>query len=156
MRQFNIKTPLVFKIGVALLCAMLITSYMMSGLYARYTVTATASDSARVAKFSITDDLADVSKTVVLNASSIGPGEQYYYAANIINNSEVTVHYKVMLVNMTDNLPITDAILNEGDLAPGVNESPVISIRWDSVDVSADYAGKTDVIKIIVTVEQVD
>ena len=52
MKQWNIKAPLVFRLGVALLCAMLITSHMMGGLYARYTTTVMGSASANVAKFS--------------------------------------------------------------------------------------------------------
>ena len=51
MRQLNKeKTPIVFRVGVVLLCAMLITTSMMGGLYARYTTTVTGSATARVAK----------------------------------------------------------------------------------------------------------
>jgi len=52
MKQLNIKTPLVFSIVVTLLSALLITSHMVSGLYAKYSTTATGSSSARVAKIS--------------------------------------------------------------------------------------------------------
>lgn len=52
MKQLNIKTPLVFSIVVTLLSALLITSHMVSGLYAKYSTTASGSSSARVAKIS--------------------------------------------------------------------------------------------------------
>ncbi len=52
MKQSNIKTPLVFRIGVALLCAILITSHMMGGLYARYHSSVTGNAAGSVAKIS--------------------------------------------------------------------------------------------------------
>lgn len=52
MRQSNIKTPLVFRVGIVLMYAMMLSCYLMSGLYARYTTTVTGSASARVAKIS--------------------------------------------------------------------------------------------------------
>ena len=52
MKQLNIKTPLMFSIVVTLLSALLITSHMVSGLYAKYSTTASGSSSARVAKIS--------------------------------------------------------------------------------------------------------
>ncbi len=51
MKQLNQKTPWVFRLGVALLCVMLMTTHFTGNLYARYSTTATGSDSARVAKF---------------------------------------------------------------------------------------------------------
>lgn len=52
MRQPNRKAPLIFRVGLVLLCAMLITTNMMGGLYARYSTTVIGSATARVAKFS--------------------------------------------------------------------------------------------------------
>ena len=52
MRKSNIKTPILFRVGVAMLCAVLFSSYMMSGLYARYSSNVTGSATAQVAKFS--------------------------------------------------------------------------------------------------------
>ena len=51
MKKSNRKAPLIFRVGLMLLCAMLVTTNMMGGLYARYSATATGSASARVAKF---------------------------------------------------------------------------------------------------------
>lgn len=59
MRKSNIKTPILFRVGVAMLCAVLFSSYMMSGLYARYSSNVTGSATAQVAKISykITPDV---------------------------------------------------------------------------------------------------
>lgn len=49
MKQQNRKTPVVFHIGLVLLCAVLMTTCMMSGLYARYSSTITGSATAQAA-----------------------------------------------------------------------------------------------------------
>ena len=46
------KTPLIFRIGLILMCAMMISCYMMSGIYARYSTTVTGKATARTARFS--------------------------------------------------------------------------------------------------------
>ena len=46
------KTPLIFRIGLILICAMMISCYMMSGIYARYSTTVTGKATARTARFS--------------------------------------------------------------------------------------------------------
>lgn len=52
MNQWNIKTPLVFRIGVALLCVLIITLNMIGNLYARYTTSVMGTATASVAKIS--------------------------------------------------------------------------------------------------------
>ena len=52
MKQWNIKAPLVFRLGVVLLCMLIVSSNMIGTLYARYTATVTGSASASVAKIS--------------------------------------------------------------------------------------------------------
>lgn len=54
MRQENRRTPAVFRLGILLLGALLISSHMLSGLYARYFTTVTATSGARVAEISCT------------------------------------------------------------------------------------------------------
>lgn len=51
MKQLNQKTPLVFRLAIVLLCCLLVSSHLLSGLYARYTSTASATSVVRVAKF---------------------------------------------------------------------------------------------------------
>ena len=54
MRQSNRRTPVVFHVGLVLFCLVLFSTYLTGGLYARYTTSASGSDSARVARFEIT------------------------------------------------------------------------------------------------------
>lgn len=158
MKELNRKTPLVFKIGVLLLCAMLVTSYMMSGLYARYTVTAFASDSARVAKFTFTDGQMQMqAQSFVIYSSSVYPGQIVgSYQVAIENKSEVAISYVIKFENLTDNLPVKDVTRPPDVLVPNQTTSIIFQIPWLSTDNSPDYAGKTDIVRITVSVEQVD
>ena len=148
-----------FKIGVLLLCAMLVTSYMMSGLYARYTVTAFASDSARVAKFTFTDDQMQAQAQSFVISQSVYPGQPVCtYSAQIENMSEVTIRYLIKLENLTGNLPINNITIpySSGDIPPGGSAPFGFSILWPAEENSPDYAGKMDIVRITVSVEQVD
>lgn len=51
MRKAYGKTPIVFRLGVILLCLFMMSFHLMGGLYARYSTSASMSASARVAKF---------------------------------------------------------------------------------------------------------
>ena len=52
MKQWNIKTPLVFRLGVVMLCMLIISLNMISNLYARYTTSVMGIATASVAKIS--------------------------------------------------------------------------------------------------------
>lgn len=87
------KTPLIFRIGLILMCAMMISCYMMSGLYAKYTSNITGSGSAKVAKF-------DCEVNYLTNGYG-GANMQLYdksiYAVieefQVINSGEVSLKY---------------------------------------------------------------
>ena len=72
--------------ALILLLLTMISVHMTSGLYARYTSTATATDTARVAKF-------DVARSVEPVKDKNG-----VYELTITNNSEVSITYHVDLV----------------------------------------------------------
>ena len=82
--------------ALVLLLLTMISIHMTSGLYARYTSTATATDSARVAKF-------DVEAAVTATATN---GE---YTLTVNNKSEVAVKYKV-IVTFNEVLPEADTL----------------------------------------------
>ena len=95
MKQSNIKIPLVFRLGVALLCVMLVTFSMVSGLYARYSSTATGEAGASVAKFDVQvtgDDgvFVDVSQAT-----------DNVYTIKITNLSDVTVRYTLSVSDIS-------------------------------------------------------
>ena len=101
MKQSNRNTPIVFCVAMVLLCAVLFSSHLTGGLYARYTTSATANDEARVARF-------DVTVTEITDAGINPEGSDltinYFenkneatYSITIASNSEVAVSYDVIL-----------------------------------------------------------
>ena len=91
-----------FYVGCALLCLALFSANLTSGLYARYTTTASGSDSARVARF-------DVSNTVQSEDAQIN---LHFYDASLLSDevtftvessSEVAVSYSVTVTMPTDD-----------------------------------------------------
>lgn len=98
MKKSNkVKTPLVFRLSLVLLCAMFFTSHMMGGLYARYTTTATGSDSARVAKFNVSEP-SYVSSNAKIELNFYDPSKfSDTVSFNVSSDSEVTVKYSVIV-----------------------------------------------------------
>ena len=96
MKKSNkVKTPLVFRLSLVLLCAMLFTSHMMGGLYARYTTTATGSDSARVAKFNVNSN---TTSAFDIDLNFYDPSMfSDEVSFNVSSDSEVTVKYSVIV-----------------------------------------------------------
>lgn len=140
MRQQNRKTPLVLYIGLILMSAVLITSCMMGGLYARYTTTVAGSASATVAKF-------DVVTECVYDA-----GENQYILT-ITNNSDVTVSYSVVgLVDgeaFPNGVSITD--IKDQNLVSRDTATHNISVTEAYNEYHPDL-----MVDLVVTVEQVD
>lgn len=107
MAKSNQKTPVVFRLGIILLCCMLFTTYLMGNLYARYTTTASGSDSARVAKFKVGSTFTD-------EDSQINVDLHFFDATKITDTitvvvsseSEVAVRYNVT-VTMPENIDYT-------------------------------------------------
>lgn len=153
MKQQNKKTPLVFRVGLALLCAIILSIHLMGGIYARYSTSDSASDRARVAIFSFEDDLSEQSQIVSL---SLIPGESIPTMITIKNDGEVTLRYVVTIENLTHNLPIEDQIVTSGEIVSGGTSSLDWKIEWSESDNSVEYMGKMDVLRIVVIVEQVD
>ena len=158
MRQQNIKTPLVFRIGGLLFCLLLISMYMMGGLYARYTASASGTDGARVAQFAFAFDRDLMSETVTAPIS-LAPGETDTKTVSITNNGETAIRCVVTLENLTKNLPIAveaPQVITTEAIPGGQSDTCNIVIKWPKELNSIDFAEKMDVFKITVTVEQVD
>lgn len=153
MQQYNRKTPLIFKLGVGVFFALLLTVYFSNGLYARYSTTATSSDSARVARFSFVDNFDEQSQVL---PSVLSPGESTSTSISIKNDGEVALVYVVKINNLTNNLPIDDQTITSDTIYPGEETTFVWSLDWPKEDNSISYMGKMDLIKITVTVEQAD
>lgn len=99
MRKVTQKTPFVFYAGMVLLCLVLFSAHLTSGLYARYTSTSSAGDNARVAKFDVSSakNTADVDFNI--NLDFFDPQLQTDYIKFVVSSSsEVTVSYDVLLI----------------------------------------------------------
>lgn len=155
MRQQNIKAPIAFRLGLILLCLLLVTVYMMSGIYAKYSSTEQASSSARVAMFKFTDNLDTQSTTLLSDATNMHPGCQYPLTISIENKGEVTFTYMVKIENLTNNLPIEETSQSVTVVARTTGTVNV-TLGWPQDQNGVEYVGKTDVLRISVSVEQKD
>lgn len=148
----NMKTPAIFRIGLALLCLMLFSFALMGNLYARYTVSDASSDGATVATFSFSDDLSEQSLTMDL---SLAPGESEETPIKVVNNGEVALKCVVKLDNLTNNLPVEDKEVTV-DIPMGEEKTVTLELEWPSMKNDVSFMGKTDIIRISVRVEQID
>jgi len=107
------KKNIPLRVAAVLLYLTLISTYLVSGLFARYAASGQVGDQARVAAFSI-EGGGDFYKSVQTN---IIPGEPQTVSLVIYNNSEVSVEYSVEVTNVTNNLPLTFT-MEEVDSSP--------------------------------------
>ena len=163
MNKMKINIPM-FAALILLLLTM-ITTHMTSGLYARYTSHASGSASARVARFAVTGVVTPVED------------ENGKYTLVVINDSEVTVHYNI-IVEVDNHLsvtlggvtktPVLGSVTFENDdwkLAPGAStENPMLMTidvaDWTNITQSDKNFGATEPVTFTFTVkvdaEQVD
>jgi len=129
MKQQNRKTPLVFRVSLVLLCALVVSLRLTGGLYARYSTTATGGDSARVAKFAFSDNYSTQIQNVTFTAY---PGFQFP-AIQITNQGEVAIKCTVKIVNLTGNLPIAASQTHQTQIIyPNHSGSINPFILWNS------------------------
>lgn len=100
MRKKEREKP-IFQLVLLILGLVIISIFLMRGLYARYTSQARGSDQARVAKFEITSEQMEFTDHIT---AQLAPGESQEYKIKIKNNSEVSVNCKISLENKTLNL----------------------------------------------------
>lgn len=137
--------------ALVLLFLTMISIHMTSGLYARYTTTAEASDSARVAKFDVS-----VSDTRQLVPILIQPGEEVQKFFTVENKSEVAVNLNFTVSSAYSNLPLECLHLVSAEVAPGATTEVPLLITWPAAEIDDKYIGMVDLLEISVRVEQVD
>lgn len=126
--------------ALILLCLVLVSSHLTSGLYARYTSSSTGSDSARVAKFEVETSGANENISVTADTDSSQNGTTY--TITIENKSEVAVSYKLTPVLGDSPAGVTATLdSNTGELAAGA--APVTHTLTLSVDWAAFTQGQT-------------
>ena len=161
MSKSNKKTPIVFYVGIVLACLTLISVYMTSGLYARYTTRATSSDSARVAKFrvtntlTVTDSKGDEVNSFTMIEDSLIPGESTTYAFEVQNDSEVAVRFSVRGEVSINNLPLVMSPVTI-TLAPNTSETAQFVVSWPANEDDPAYGDMIELIEIFVTAEQIN
>ena len=170
----------IFRIAAVLLCLTVVSIWGTSGLYARYSTTASGSDEARVALWGSTQtiQLAD-SDTLPKQ-----PGQTCSYNLTVTNQrdgnkvSEVAQKYSIQVVT-AGNLPLTYTLTKNGteigtftetdsashtfaenDMAfvagTARSDSYELTVEWPSDKTSPSLASIPDYIEINVCSEQVD
>ena len=126
MRQSNRRTPVVFHVGLVLFCLVLFSTYLTGGLYARYTTSASGSDSARVARFEITGggNWTDSTENIDLDLNFFDPNKTSASLNFTISSaSEVAVKYDVVITMPTlpNDCDYSWLEIKLGDKSPSVN-----------------------------------
>ncbi len=106
MRRHESKVNILMVTVAVLFCATLFSMHFTGGLYARYSTSASGSDSARVAKFDVnpTFTITERGTTAQNIRVDVTPGNTQIAKLTIVNNSEVAVEYKLEVKNVTGNL----------------------------------------------------
>ncbi len=163
----NMNIPI--RMAAVLLCLTLLSTYMVTGLLARYATSAQGSDHARVAKFSIQAN-GQLMQSV---EAKIIPGTPEAVPLIIENNSEVAVEYTVTVTNETKNLPLSfrweqaeDApamvMAEDGmtftaqQLPGGHSDQYTLYIKWPADQNDPALMGMVDHITVTVTAAQID
>ena len=156
MKKNNRHSNWILRLAGILFCLTLFSVHLTSGLYARYTTSASGSDSARVARF----DVQAEGELITFISADIRPGETVEKTVEVTNNSEVAITYTVTAVNKFRNLPLAFTFQKEGKqdllLEPGKNATFTLSIQWPGEQNQVSYSGKVDLIQLTLKAEQAD
>ena len=108
------KTSVLLQLAGVLLCLVLVTAGLTSGLFARYASLLTADSAARVASFAIETDLDHIEigspDTPILELGGEGEQQSVQLPFYLISGSEVTVGYTVVVdfgIPLPDYLELT-------------------------------------------------
>ena len=144
-----------------LFCLTLISIHLTSGLFARYTASDRENDSARVAKFDISENGAYFSESLLIETT---PGSVEREIV-VTNNSEVAVAYTVTIKNTTQNIPYSFSVASSEPTAnecsvtcylnPNSKETIKIVADW-AVEGALNYMGMVDLVEISINAEQID
>lgn len=144
-----------------LFCLTMISIHFTSGLYAKYTTKYGSEDSARVAKFEVTEDKTSFHELLMI---PLEPGT-FPGTIQVENKSEVAINYVVTVKNVTKNIPLQfqvgeasatqDEHVSTNSIPANVGKSIVMNIIWPQ-EGSLQYIGMVDVIEITVEAVQID
>ena len=160
-RQPKAKINIPMGIACVLFCLMLFSFHLCGGLYAKYTSGAFGEESARVAKFDVSEDGAYFSENLLIE---VIPGS-IERSITVVNNSEVVVTYTVTIENTTQNIPYTFSVSGSTPikdkcsvvcyLEPNSTNNITIVATW-SEEGALKYMGMVDLITLTISAQQVD
>lgn len=173
LRKSKRKMNIPIRVAAVLLCLVLFSTCLVSGLFARYAIGAQSSDQARVAKFSI-EGSCELSQPM---EASLIPGGAEDATLIIQNNSEVSVEYTITVTNVTNNLPLSfrmekagaspavqagGSTLTDRQTPGGHTDQYTLHIEWpEPADDAAkiedlERMGMVDYVMVTVTAAQID
>lgn len=153
------------RVAAVLLCMVLASMCLLSGLLARYAAYGSGADDARVASFLITGS-GDVTRSfaVTLDPTTQGVSK----AIEITNGSEVAVQYALTVENKTGNMPLTFTLKDSDgkeitdmtdSLLMGQSTTCSLYISWDSTQdnySSFTYNREVDWLTVTLECKQID
>lgn len=159
----------IMRLAAVLLCLTLLSLYLLCGMYARYTSQDSGGDSARVAKFNVSESDSLQRHTY---AVEITPDTSENLEVQITNSSETSVKY-ILEFLVEGNLPITitpdtngagntlnqqnpNAWIWETTKASNLNTTETYNFNLSLSNKSYMYSGGIERIILTLTVEQVD
>lgn len=165
MRTGRKYTNWILRFASLLLCLVLLSLYMLSGLWAKYVSTDSGSDNARVASFHVTEEGLDVT----IDAPRLSPGgEKLIAEVKLTSNSETSVRFQFN-VEVDGNLPLQidyelDGVRTNGtdtwsaDVASNdaTDKKFSIYVRWPESENSYIFENGVASIQIKVEAAQID
>jgi len=139
---------------------LLVATVVFTGVtFSSYISSTVGQDTARVAKFEVTGT---GMQEIQINAEAMVPGSQITKLFTVQNASEVSVKLTITAELMYNKLPLQLTINSVehqliSTLAVGSSEQTYdLVISWPSAHSDVQWAGKTDVIRLIVNAQQID
>lgn len=151
--------PVLLIVAFILIILTAISFSLVVATYSRYITTKINStenngNNPDVAKFDVSEYLDGVGEFDTLSIT-LKPGEEKVQNIIVSNSSEVAISYTISLENVTNNLPLEFTNYSGTINANETNVACSVTISWDELKNSPEFAGKTDVIRIIITAEQI-
>ncbi len=136
--------------------------------FAKYITAKSDQDQATVAVF---DVAINDKTTAILDEITVSPNKDYTYTFVVTStNTQVAVRHLIE-VDSTNNLPLiftishdtttitmpTNELVNTGEYSTGSNRVEyTLTISWDNNNISSDLANEIDLVKLVISVEQID
>ena len=163
-------SSIMMKAAVVLLMLVLVSTSLVTNRYARYTTTAYGEDSARVAKFSVTDVVNGFESEAEVDIR-FTPGYSYPVKITVTNDSEVAIRYSVTPEVPYNNLGLLFSMSKKqadnsyaslgtnvfsGELAPNEDAEFILYITYPSTGNDQLNMGKVDIVRLTFNASQID